>query len=120
MKIALVFIACLFASCSSLPADKRASLVGEWRYADNTQSCRYHFKRDGTFAGEVRLKAKLVSQFRGAWTVQDDLLLYRYISDELGRIPPGTTDRDRLLMVQEDSFLIEAADGSRRRYMRIR
>jgi hypothetical protein len=120
MKIALVFIACLFASCSSLPADKRASLVGAWRYADAGQSCRYHFKKDGTFVGEIHLEAKLVSKFRGAWTVQGDYLLYRYTSDELRLIPVGATDRDKLLSVQRGSFLIEAANGSRRRYLRLR
>ena len=120
MKIALFLICFIFASCSSLPSGKQESLVGEWRYADNIQSCRYHFKKDGTFAGEVRVQAKLVSKFRGTWAVQADVLWYRYISDELGRIPAGTTDRDRLLSIQKGSFLIEAADGNRRRYLRIR
>jgi hypothetical protein len=46
-------------------------------------------------------------------------LLYTYVNDELGRIPAGATDRDKLLRVQSDSFLIEAADGSRRQYLRI-
>jgi hypothetical protein len=120
MKIALVLISFLVASCSSLPSGKHDSVVGEWRYADNVQSCRYHFKKDGTFTGEVHLQKKLISKFRGAWAVQDDVLLYRYLADELGRIPAGTTDRDKLLSVEKQAFLIEAADGSRRRYIRIR
>ena len=120
MKIALVLISCLFASCASLPSDGRSPLVGEWRYADKIQSCRYHFKKDGRFTGEVRLRATLVSKFAGTWAVQGDRLLYTYISDELDRIPAGATDRDKLLSVERDSFLIEAADGSRRRYSRIR
>jgi hypothetical protein len=120
MKIALVFISCLLASCASLPSDGENSLVGEWRYADKTQSCRYHFQRDGTFTGEVRLKTKLVSKFAGTWAVRGDSLLYTYVDDELGRIPAGATDRDKLLRVQRDSFLIEAADGSRRQYVRVR
>ena len=120
MKIVLVLISCLLASCASLPSHGRNALVGEWRYADNIQSCRYHFKRDGHFTGEVRLRGKLASKFTGTWDLQGDLLLYHYISDELGRIPAGATDRDKLLSVQKDSFLIEAADGSRRRYARIR
>ena len=120
MKAALLLITCLLASCASLPPQGRDSLVGEWRYADNLQSCRYHFKRDGHFTGEVRLRGKLASKFTGTWDVQSDLLLYRYISDELGRIPAGATDRDKLMSVERDAFLIEAADGSRRRYSRIR
>lgn len=120
MKIALILISCLLTSCASLPSDGSNSLLGEWRYADKIQSCRYHFKKDGRFTGEVRSRAKLVSKFAGTWDVQGDRLLYTYISDELGRIPAGATDRDKLLSVKKDSFLIEAADGSRRWYSRIR
>jgi hypothetical protein len=120
MKIALLLISCLLTACANLPSDGRNSLVGEWRYADNIQSCRYHFKGDGRFTGEVMYRAKLVSKFTGTWAVQGDHLLYTYISDELGRIPTGATDRDKLLRVQKDSFLIQAADGNRRRYSRIR
>ena len=120
MKFALVLISFVIAACSSLPSAKQDSLVGEWRYADNVQSCRYHFKKDGTFSGEVHLRTKLVSKFRGTWAVQDSFLLYRYLADELGKIPAGTTDRDKLLGVEKQAFLIEAADGSRRRYLRLR
>ena len=107
-------------SCASLPSSARSSLIGEWRYADKIQSCHYAFKGDGSFSGEVIYKAKLVSKFSGRWNVKDDILLYTYLGDTLGRIPAGATDRDKLLGVKKDSFLIEAADGSRRRYSRIR
>ena len=120
MKIALVLISLVVASCSSLPSGKQDSQVGEWRYADKVQSCRYDFKRDGTFTGEVHFQTKLVSKFRGNWTIQDKFLLYHYLGDDLGRIPAGTTDRDELLNVEKQAFLIEAADGSRRRYIRLR
>jgi hypothetical protein len=119
MRAALLLLTCLLVSCASLPPQGGDSLVGEWRYADHLQSCRYHFKKDGQFTGEVRLQGKLASKFAGTWDVEGDLLLYRYISDELGRIPPGATDRDKLLIVERNAFLIEAADGSRRRYSRI-
>lgn len=120
MKIALFLISWLLASCASTGPKGANAVVGEWRYADSIQSCRYHFMKDGTFVGEVRLNRKLVSDFSGTWAVEGDRLLYTYRSDKLGRIPVGATDRDRLLSIQEDSFLIEAADGNRRRYSRIR
>jgi hypothetical protein len=120
MKNVLVLISCLAVSCTSLPFDVRNSLIGEWRYADEIQSCRYDFKRDGSFRGEVSYRNKIVSKFNGQWTVKGDVLSYAYISDVLGRIPPGAIDRDKLLSVRKGSFLIEAADGSRRRYLRIR
>jgi hypothetical protein len=120
MKVALLLLIALLASCAGLPPEGRDSLIGEWMYADKLQSCRYHFKTDGHFTGEVRLRGELASKFTGTWDVQGDLLLYNYLNDELGRIPAGATDRDKLLSVGQDSFLIEAADGNRRRYSRIR
>ncbi|HEX8897618.1 MAG TPA: hypothetical protein VF751_02880 [Chthoniobacterales bacterium] len=106
-------------SCASLERESRTELVGHWRYTDQKQSCDYSFKSDGSFTGEVRHRAKLVSKFTGRWTVRRQALLYLYTSDAFGRIPSGATDRDQLLEVKKDSFLIQAANGDRRRYRRI-
>lgn len=120
MKRILVFaLFLLVASCASVPSPARSALLGDWRYADKIQSCHYSFKPNGTFTGEVTYRAKTVSKFAGLWTIKGDQLLYHYLSDALGRIPPGATDRDRLIAIEKDSFLIEAADGSRRRYARL-
>ena len=119
MKRALILIICMMASCAGAQTSRRDSLIGEWRYADRTQSCHYAFKNDGTFTGEVMYRRKLISKFRGRWAVTGNALLYTYVSDALGRIPPGAQDRDKLVGIQKNSFLIEAADGSRRRYLRI-
>lgn len=120
MKIVFVSALCLLASCANFRASEKDSLVGRWRYADDTQSCLYAFRPDGTFTGEVNFRAKLVSKFKGRWAVKGDVLSYNYINDVLGRIPPGAIDHDKLLRVEKGSFLIEAADGSQRRYFRIR
>jgi hypothetical protein len=121
MKPVLALISLFFiASCASSGWRSRASLVGNWRYADKTQICQYSFKSDGFFAGEVKYNSKVVSKFTGLWTLKGDALFYTYIHDAFGRIPAGTTDRDRLLEVKKDSFLIQAANGDRRRYSRIK
>ena len=120
MKSALATVLLFsIASCANLDRGKRADLVGRWRYVDARQSCDYSFNRDGSFTGEVRLQTKLVSKFTGRWTVKGEALLYTYLSDVFGRIPPGATDRDQLLEVNPDSFLIQAANGDRRRYRRL-
>ena len=110
---------CLMASCAGV-GPTSSSLVGEWRYADRIQACRYVFNRDGSFEGDVVYQTELVSKFKGRWSARDDVLHYRYISDALHKIPAGTTDRDKLLSVQRDYFIIEAANGSRRKYLRVR
>jgi len=119
MKPVLTLISLLLiASCASVEWRCRSSLIGDWKYADELQICQYSFRNDGSFVGEVRYRSRLVSKFTGRWALKGGALRYAYISDAFGRIPAGTTDRDRLLEVKKDSFLIEAANGDRRRYFR--
>jgi hypothetical protein len=120
MKTVLALMLCLMASCAGVGSNSSNSLVGEWRYADKIQSCHYVFKQDGSFNGDVIYHARLVSKFTGRWSVSGDVLRYTYVADALDRIPAGATDRDRLLSVQGEFFVIEAADGSKRKYVRIR
>jgi hypothetical protein len=120
MQTVFALALCLMASCTTVQPTSQTQLEGEWRYADKIQTCHYVFKRDGSFHGEVTYHRKLISKFTGRWSVQQNTLVYKYISDALDRIPIGAIDRDKLLLVQKDSFTIEAADGSRRRYDRIR
>jgi len=119
MKIVTALTVFLLASCAGLPPAS-SRLVGEWRYADKIQACHYVFDRDGTFHGDVVYRGKTISKFTGRWSVKRDTLLYTYISDALNRIPAGATDRDRLLSVEKEFFIIEAADGSKRKYFRVR
>lgn len=120
MKAVLALSFCLMASCTTLQPATERTLAGEWRYTDKLQSCHYVFKKDGRFNGEVVYRRKLISKFTGRWSVRDGSLLYSYTSDALDRIPPGAIDRDKLLIVERDFFVIEAADGSKRQYVRVR
>ena len=121
MKAVLALISLLLlAACATVDSPGRArQLVGNWRYRDQVQSCQYSFENDGSFTGEVKLRKKLISKFKGRWSVQGQTLLYSYLSDALGRIPAGATDRDQLLEIRKDSFVIQAANGERRRYVRM-
>jgi hypothetical protein len=119
MKAVLPLLLCLMASCVGV-GRKSPSLVGEWRYADKIQACHYVFSRDGSFEGDVVYRAKLISKFKGRWSVTDDVLFYTYVGDALHKIPVGATDQDKLLSVQGEFFIIQAADGSKRKYLRVR
>jgi hypothetical protein len=119
MKAVFALILCSLTSCAGLQSRSPSSLVGEWRYADKIQGCHYVFSRNGTFHGDVVYHGRTISKFTGRWSVNGDALLYTYISDALNRIPAGATDRDRLLRVEREFFIIEAADGSKRKYRRV-
>jgi hypothetical protein len=121
MKAVFALISLLsLVACATVDSSSRGRpLVGSWRYTDQIQSCQYSFEGDGSFTGEVKLRKKLISKFKGRWSVRGQTLLYSYLSDALGRIPAGATDRDQLLEIRKDSFVIQAANGERRRYMRM-
>jgi hypothetical protein len=121
MKAILALTAVFWlASCADLPSRSSSRLLGEWQYKDKDQSCQYVFNQDGTFKGQVVYRSKLISKFVGRWSIAGDALHYTYIRDALGNIPPGAIDRDKLLSVQKEFFIIEAADGHRRKYLRVR
>lgn len=120
VKSLLTVTLLLLASCAMHPRNPGLILAGEWLYKDPVQSCRYVFAKDGTFSGEVTQRGESLSRFKGRWAVQGDSLLYEYTGDALGRIPPGTRDRDKLLATARNQFVIEASDGSRRTYLRVR
>jgi hypothetical protein len=119
MKGLFALVLCSLASCAGLQSILPSSLVGEWRYADKIKGCHYVFNRNGTFSGDVVYHGKTISKFTGRWSVDGDTLLYTYVSDALDRIPAGATDRDKLLSVHRGFFIIEAANGSKRKYLRV-
>lgn len=119
MKVLIALAFSMLVSCAAFPTPRR-SLAGEWRYADSTQSCYYDFGVNGTFRGNVTYQHKLLSKFTGRWSLTGNTLNYKYTRDVLGRIAPGTLDHDKLLSVRRDFFVIEAADGSKRKYFRVR
>ena len=120
MKTFVALLGFLLVSCAAVPHEPRNILAGEWLYSDASQSCRYIFAKDGTFTGEVKANGRSVSRFTGRWAVEGDALLYEYTGDALGRIPPGTRDRDKLLKTAKTEFVIQASDGSQRTYRRVR
>lgn len=95
-------------------------MVGKWQTVDQRGiRADYEFLSDGTFSGSVRSDdGFILSQYTGKWQLRGGAILYQYTSDKKGRIPPGTKDRDKVLRIDRDYFVIEAADGSVRKYVR--
>jgi hypothetical protein len=121
VKTVLIFGALLFASCSSIAERANSKLIGKWRSTDQRgHTAVYEFLANGTFRGSVTdHDGSLLSEFVGRWVFRDRTISYEYISDKTGRIRAGTKDRDKLLTIDRDHFVIEAADGSIRKYVRV-
>ncbi|MFN2475390.1 MAG: hypothetical protein ABR526_03495 [Chthoniobacterales bacterium] len=119
LRIALASILLAVTSCASTSKRPDAKLIGRWRAGNQSQTAEYSFAADGTFGGSVKSGATTISKFTGKWAVVDGAINYEYTGDALGSIPAGTKDRDRLLEVTDAYYVIEAKDGSRRRYVRV-
>jgi len=120
IKTVLTFGAFLVASCASVGEKTESKLIGRWHSVDQRgHTAELSFLGNGTFSGSVSDDdGSLISQFTGRWLLRDGAILYHYSSDKMGRIRVGTNDRDKLLRIGRDYFVIEAADGSVRKYVR--
>ena len=98
---------------------KSELLLGRWHYADEKQSCTYTFSSDGTFAGEVTEKSRVIWVFAGKWSISGSSIHYEYTQSSLERVPAGSTDEDKLVEIGHDYFVIVAFDGSHRKYHRV-
>ena len=107
------------ASCATVNQPRREALVGTWRSTAGPQVGEYRFLPDGTFTGSVRSRGALLAKFTGRWVLRDGAIAYEYLSDATGNIAPGTRDRDKLVAISSGTYTIEAADGSRREYVRV-
>lgn len=119
LKTALALLLLLTASCATPGKPANAKLIGRWRATNQSQTAEYTFANDSSFSGSVRMGGTTISKFTGKWSLANGAIAYEYTGDTLGRIPPGTKDQDRLLEVADAYFVIEAADGSHRRYERV-
>jgi hypothetical protein len=110
----------LVASCSTVGEKAENKLVGKWHSSDRSgNTAAYDFLGNGTFSGSVKSEeGAVISQYTGKWRLRDGAILYEYTGDKTGRIRAGTKDHDKLLKIERDYFVIEAADGSVRKYVR--
>ncbi|CAN5537215.1 hypothetical protein BH18VER1_BH18VER1_17170 [soil metagenome] len=119
LRIALALFALVVGSCATTRHSAARQLVGQWRATTQSRTAQYDFAADGTFTGSVTSGGRIIADFSGRWSVTNGAILYIYTDDKKGAIAPGTKDRDELLRVADDHFIIRTADGSERRYLRV-
>ena len=121
VKALLVLLAISVVSCATAgKPPRRDALIGKWRSANGAQVGEYRFLPNGTFTGSVTSGGGLLAKFTGRWALREGAIAYEYLTDATGNIPPGTKDQDKLVAISADRYTIQAADGSRRNYVRVR
>lgn len=118
MKTSFVFV--LLTCAASLASPTKDQLIGHWRCTHKQLTSEHTFRADGTFTGSVAEDGKVAWTYAGKWSVVGNILNYEYTESSLERIPVGTIDRDKLIEVTKDYYVIEARDGSRRKCSRVK
>jgi len=118
-QVVLAFTTLALISCATGNSPAKNKLAGKWRSAQGPQAAEYVFAPDGTFRGRVTAGSSVLSDFTGKWSLREGVLFYEYTGDRLGRIPTGTLDQDKIIAIAQDFYLIEARDGSKRKYVRV-
>lgn len=116
--LVLLFALCAV-GCVTTAVRPEATLVGRWRYQNAQQLAEYIFAQDGSFVGHVSSRGVVVADFTGKWSLTPEAIVYEYTSDKKGSIAPGTRDRDQLVSLGPDAYVIQARDGSQRKYVRV-
>jgi hypothetical protein len=93
-------------------------LVGHWRTVHGLLTVDWIFHSNGSFAGTMKRRGKLISDFTGTWMLEGTWLHSEYTSDGCGAVDVGFTDRDVFLEFTCNYFVIQTRTG-RRRYDRV-
>jgi hypothetical protein len=93
-------------------------LLGRWRHTDRSLVLDWTYRGDGTFAGIVTQAGKHISDCTGTWWLEGGTLISIYESDSSGLVEAGYKDRDRILELQSEYFLVQTTGGPKRRFTR--
>jgi hypothetical protein len=102
------------------PTPRAGELIGHWRRLDPPKEllAEITFAPDGTFSARATTHERLFAKARGKWTLQNNTLYYEYTSSSTWRVRIGTKDRDRILDITKDYFVVQNIDGERHRWNR--
>ncbi len=94
-------------------------LAGRWRTRQAAYGWDWLLRVDGTFTADISEHGVTISRPIGTWSIESDELVSVYSDDEFDLIGRGQRDRDRLLEVTEEYFILTTRQGIRRRYERV-
>lgn len=119
MKTALSTIFLSLIVTFAVARTNKNQFIGHWRYVNESIINDLIFSDHGTFAGTITDDGKITFRFAGTWSLDGETLSYKYTESTLERIPVGTTDRDKLIEITDQHFVVEVGNGARQKYSRI-
>lgn len=113
----LVVMNATLASAAEISA---LSLIGRWKHVESPQTMsELVFREDGTFSGSTVKDGAAYTGYEGKWLIRGASLYYLYTKVSSPYIKPGQKDKDTILEIGRDYFVLKLHDGRTSRYERI-
>jgi hypothetical protein len=95
-------------------------LVGHWTYKGPEASSILIISKDGTWSGTVTLPDQPEAQFEGKWLTDEEHIYWLYTKSSSPKVKPGGRDKDKLVEITEDFFVVDTRSNRRVKYIRVK
>jgi len=99
--------------------DRDARLVGAWRNVENSVLVtEITFRQDGSFFSKIVKNGEVYGEIEGKWLTRGNFLYYLYNKVSPPRVPVGTRDKDTIVEITKDYFIVYSVNQRTRKYVK--
>jgi len=95
-------------------------LVGHWTYNGPDGVATLIIAADGRWSGTFTPPGQTEAQFEGKWITYNDHIHWLYTKSSTPKVKPGARDKDRLVEIGEDFFVLHTRTNREPRYVRVK
>lgn len=98
-----------------------SSLIGSWKHvnSEKEKTIQLNFYTNGKYDGHLKQKKTIAIDFSGTWKIKDSTLYYVYEKSSSNSASKGDTDKDIIIDITNDFFIIQTINGEIKKYNRI-
>jgi hypothetical protein len=99
-----------------------AALFGRWRVEGQDSATILVLSADGTWAAKVKslTEAGELYEVGGAWLTDEHYIHWAYKRSSSPWVKPGARDKDTIIEIGHDYFVLENHAGKRHKYVRVK
>jgi len=94
--------------------------VGHWLYKSADAIATLAIEADGTWSGTLTLPGQPEDRFEGRWTTDGEFIYWFYTKSSTPKIKPGAQDKDKIVEVGKDYFVLHTQHDHQPKYVRVK
>jgi hypothetical protein len=99
---------------------RNPGLVGHWAHKGPEIASVLIISENGTWSGTVSLAGQPDAQFEGKWLTDKHYVYWLYTKSSSVTVKVGARDKDKLVEITKDFFVLDTRDNRRVKYVRIK